>query len=116
MSSVSDLSPSKPGEDVGTPKFDDRTATAVFGSFQEMSQAVCQNKEASLTKDRIEEPEIVLKTFAGKKSRMIYYSQRELILFSNGSLEYKRKNKSEKTKQTITRADIVKISRNKHFL
>ena len=116
MSSVSDLSPSKPGEGVGTPKFDDRTATAVFGSFQEMSQAVCQNKEASLTKDRIEVPEIVLKTFAGKKSRMIYYTQRELILFSNGSFAYKRKNKSEKTKQTITRADIVKISRNKHFL
>jgi hypothetical protein len=33
LSSVSDLSPSKLGEDVGTPKFDDRTATAVFGSF-----------------------------------------------------------------------------------
>jgi len=47
---------------------------------------------------------------------MIYYSQRELILFSNGSLEYKRKNKSEKTKQTITRADMVKISRNKQYL
>lgn len=34
MSSVSDpTSPQKLEEDVGTPKFDDRTATAVFGSF-----------------------------------------------------------------------------------
>ena len=81
-----------------------------------MSKAVSQKKEASLTEDIIEKPKIVLNTFAGKKSRMIYYSQRELILFSNGSLEYKRKNKSEKTKQTITRADMVKISRNKQYL
>lgn len=37
LSSVSDLSPEKLGEDVGTPKFDERTKTAVFGSFQEMT-------------------------------------------------------------------------------
>lgn len=70
MSSVSDLSPAKLAEDVGTPKFDDRTKTAVFGSFQEMSQAVGEKKEA---KDVTSKPEIVLKTFAGKKSKLIFH-------------------------------------------
>ena len=114
MSSVSDLSPVKLSEDVGTPKFDERTKTAVFGSFQEMSQAMSEKKEASLAKDVASEPEIVLKTFVGKKSKLIFhYNQRELILYSNGSLAYKKKNKSDKTKQTITREDMVKITRNK---
>lgn len=101
-------------EDVGTPKFDDRTKTAVFGSFQEMSQAVGEKKETSSAKDVKCEPEIVLKTFAGKKSKLIFhYNQRELVLFSNGSVAYKKKNKSESTRQTITRSDMVKITRNK---
>lgn len=62
-----------------------------------MSQAASEKKETSLATSS-SEPEIVLKTFAGKKSRMIYYTQRELVLFSNGSFAYKKKNKSEKTK------------------
>lgn len=45
LSGVSDLSPAKLVEDVGTPKFDDRKATAVFGSFQEMSQAGSEKNE-----------------------------------------------------------------------
>ena len=73
-----------------------------------------EKKEASLTKDVASEPEIVLKTFVGKKSKLIFhYNQRELILYSNGSLAYKKKNKSDNTKQTITREDMVKITRNK---
>lgn len=79
-----------------------------------MSQALSEKKEASFAKDVASEPEIVLKTFAGKKSKLIFhYNQRELILYSNGSLSYKKKNKSDNTKQTITREDMVKITRNK---
>jgi hypothetical protein len=44
---------------------------------------------------------IVKRAFAGKKSRMIFFTQRELLLFSNGNFAYKRKNKSEIIKQTI---------------
>jgi len=39
-----------------------------------------------------------MRTFVGKKSRMILYTQREIILFSDGSFGYKRKNKSDKFK------------------
>lgn len=44
-----------------------------------------------------------MRGFAAKKSSMIkiLYTQREILLFSDGSFAYKRKNKSEKTKQLI---------------
>jgi hypothetical protein len=46
-------------------------------------------------------PTIEKMCFAGKKTRMIFYTQREILLFSNGNFAYKRKNKSEDIKLTI---------------
>ena len=44
---------------------------------------------------------IVKRTFAGKKSGMIFDTEREIMVCSNGNFVYKRKNKSEVIKQTI---------------
>ena len=59
---------------------------------------------------------IVMRTFAGKKTRMIFYTQRELLLFSNGNFSYKRKNKSEIIKLTIEPKDILKMHRSNNLL
>ena len=45
-----------------------------------------------------ETKEVVRSTFAGKKSKMFFYTQREIVLFTDGSFAYKRKNKSDKIK------------------
>tara|TARA_B110000285_G_scaffold226032_1_gene285127 strand:+ start:1410 stop:1553 length:144 start_codon:yes stop_codon:yes gene_type:complete len=39
--------------------------------------------------------EIVLNTFAGKKATLFFRTQRELLLFSDGTFAYKKKNKSD---------------------
>ena len=57
-----------------------------------------------------------MRTFVGKKSRMILYTQREIILFSDGSFGYKRKNKSDKFKQIIKATQIHKIGRSKNYM
>lgn len=56
-----------------------------------------------------------MRTFVGKKSRMILYTQREIILFTDGSFGYKR-NKSEKFKQIIQPENIHKIARQKNYM
>jgi hypothetical protein len=90
----------------GTPKFE-RNNTAVFGSFAQMSE-FAGVKQSDLVKEsdkdsEEKEAEIIMRSFASKKSSMIsiLYTQREILLFSDGSFAYKRKNKSEKTKQLI---------------
>ena len=60
--------------------------------------------------------QIQRQTFAGKKSKMFFYTQREIVLFTDGSFAYKAKNKSEKIKMTITRDSIKKVERKNQVL
>ena len=59
-----------------------------------------------------------MRGFASKQSSMIkiLYTQREILLFSDGSFAYKRKNKSEKTKQLINQIDILSVQQSKQYL
>lgn len=77
-----------------TPKFDERTITAVFGNIDEIQACQMEQNEE-------EEKQILLRTLAGKKSRLIIYTTREVLLFSDGSLAYKRRNKSQVIKYII---------------
>ena len=42
-----------------------------------------------------------MSTFAGKKAKLFFYTQRELLLFSDGTFSYKRKNKSDVIKLSV---------------
>ena len=59
---------------------------------------------------------VILTTVASKKSRMIFYSKREIMLFSDGSFAYKRKNDTEKIKLHIKAVEIIKLSRSGNVL
>ena len=69
-----------------------------------------------LNLDDDEDDVIVLRTFAGKKTKLIFYTQREILLFTNGNFAYKRKNNSDTIKQTIQPKDIVKLERSNNLL
>jgi len=45
--------------------------------------------------------EVMMSSFANKKSRMFFYTKREILLYKDGTFAYKRKNKSEKVKIMI---------------
>lgn len=69
-------SPIEVDDDENTPRFDNRNPTAVFGSSAEMHQTLGQRfsalkkaKESVLDKE--EEPELLLRSFASKKSNML---------------------------------------------
>jgi hypothetical protein len=47
---------------------------------------------------------------------MFMHSSREIILYTNGTFAYKRKNKSDKIKLMIRPNDIVKLVRKKNIL
>ena len=53
-------------------------------------------------KKQMASKDIILNTFAGKKAKLFFYTQRELLLFSDGTFAYKRKNKSDIIKLSIT--------------
>jgi hypothetical protein len=55
---------------------------------------------------------VILQTIAKKKSNILFSSKREIILFSDGSFAYKRKNDLQKIKLHIKIQEMVKISRN----
>ena len=60
--------------------------------------------------------DIVLNTFAGKKAKLFFYTQRELLLFSDGTFAYKRKNKSDRIKLSITPDQIARLQKAKNVL
>jgi|TARA_B110001450_G_C17581309_1_gene465043 hypothetical protein len=60
--------------------------------------------------------EIVLNTFAGKKAKLFFYTQRELLLFSDGTFAYKRKNKSERIKLSVSPDQIDRLQKSKNVL
>ena len=64
-----------------TGDFPDRKHTAIFGETP--------LKKSDITDD------VLLSTFAGKKAKLFFYTQRELLLKTDGTFCYKRKNKSE---------------------
>jgi hypothetical protein len=61
-------------------------------------------------------PTIIMRIFVGKKARMIFYTRREILLFSNGNIAYKRKSNPDVIKRTIQPKDIYKMSRTKNIL
>ena len=64
-----------------------------------------------------EKKEVLMISFAGKKGALpLFYTQREIILFSDGSFAYKRKQKSPKIKQMISPKNMVKVTRSKNIL
>jgi hypothetical protein len=58
-------------------------------------------KLGEMEEDEKEEKQVLLRTLAGKKSRLIIHTTREVLLFSDGSLAYKRRNKSQVIKYII---------------
>ena len=65
-----------------------RKNTAVFGSF-------------SLKPVQVQEDLIKMTATVGKKSKMLFYTQREITLFSNGTLAYKGKSKKDVSKTIV---------------
>ena len=47
---------------------------------------------------------------------MFFYTQREIVLFSDGSFAYKGKNKSAKIKVSISKENINKVERKNQVL
>lgn len=47
---------------------------------------------------------------------MFFYTQREILLYTDGSFAYKAKNKSEKIKMTISKDSIKKVERKNQVL
>lgn len=66
-----------------------RKETANFGSNEDMFIKSCSFKNKDLSKD------ILMTTFAGKKAKLFFYTQRELLVLKDGTFAYKRKNKSD---------------------
>ena len=60
--------------------------------------------------------EIVLNTFAGKKAKLFFRTQRELLLFSDGTFAYKKKNKSDIIKLSVSPDQIVCLQQAKNVL
>jgi len=52
-----------------------------------------------------------MSTNAGKRSRMYFYTQRKIILFSDGTFAYTRKNKSPTIRMVIKPEDVIKLTR-----
>ena len=67
-------------------------------------------KRMNFVLNKEEMNDIIITTFANKKSRMLFYTKREIILFKDGSFAYKRKNKSIKIKLIIKPQEIDKLS------
>ena len=55
-------------------------------------------------------------TFAGKKAKLFFYTQRELCLFSDGTFAYKRKNKSDVIKLSVKPEEINRLQKTKNVL
>ena len=51
----------------------------------------------------------MLTTFAGKKAKLFFYTPRELTLLNDGTLSYKKKNKSDQIKLAMKPEEIVKL-------
>lgn len=102
-----------------TPKFHktDRAFTAVFGNAdgveaEEMKYfCVTTGNNMETEADDEDDQTVLLRTFAGKKSRLIISTTREILLFKDGSFAYKGRKKSKKIKQTIKPKDIDKFVR-----
>ena len=48
-------------------------------------------------------------TFAGKKAKLFFYTQRELLVLKDGTFAYKRKNKSDQIKLMIKPTEIARL-------
>jgi len=58
---------------------------------------------------------VVLDTLVGKKTRMFFYSSRQVFLYDDGSFAYSRRKKKE-IKRLITTQEIQRVERNKQIL
>ena len=59
--------------------------------------------------------EVFKTTFAGKKSKFVFYTQRKIILYTDGSFAYKSKNKN-KIKLFVPAQNIKKLDRKNNIL
>jgi hypothetical protein len=65
-----------------------------------------------------DEREVLLRTFAAKKSKGLFgfFNRREVILFSDGTLAYKYKKKPNEIKNEIKTDEIEKLERDKNII
>ena len=59
--------------------------------------------------------DVLYETFAGKKTRMIFYSTRKILLFQNGALAYYNKS-SKELKKRINPDQITRVERKNRVL
>ena len=94
---------------------DNRKDTAFFGN-KELSQTQEIRRTINFSPRDSLKSKVILSTVASKKSSFVFYSKREIMLFSDGSFAYKRKNNSDKIKLHIKPVDIIKLSRSGNVL
>ncbi len=92
-------------DEAKTGDFPERKHTAIFG------EAPLNNSAPKvLNKD------VMLTTFAGKKAKLFFYTQRELLLLKDGTFCYKKKNKSNEIKLAFKSDKILKLLRSKKYI
>lgn len=93
------------------PRSTDITSGELTGDFPERKHTAIFGETLLITSSEIAKDNIMLTTFAGKKAKLFFYTQRELLLLKDGTFCYKKKNKSQsdQIKLSVKPDDIVKL-------
>jgi|TARA_B110001450_G_C17160547_1_gene295059 hypothetical protein len=76
------------------PRSTDITSGEFTGDFPERKNTAIFGETILRTESEIAREDVMLTTFAGKKAKLFFYTQREILLLKDGTFCYKKKNKA----------------------